>query len=167
MNAAVWLGTTVFFTFGANPACFSPNITNMFSAGSDSYYPNVIAQAIMTKYYAISLACAVVALLHFLCKWLYMGRPNRKFSSMLLISLFVITLIGSNAIQPALAKLNERRFKAPQQVERQSAMRSFHILNVVMEICNILVIGGLVVYTWRIANPSDTLRFVNPVQFRG
>lgn len=167
MNAAVWLGTTVFFTFGASPACFSPSITNMFNAGPDSYYPNVIAQMIMTRYYAISLACAVVGLLHFLCKWLYLGRPNRKFSSMLIISLFVITLIGSNAIQPALGKLNRNRFTAPQQTERQSAMRSFHILSIVMEICNLVVIGGLVVYTWRIANPSDTLRFVNPVQFRG
>src|SRR5579871_4343133 len=119
MNASVWLGTTVFFTFGASPACFSSTVTDIFKVGPDSYYPNVIAQAIMTKYYAISLACAVVALLHFVCKWLYMGRPSRKFSAMLVISLFVIMLIGSNAIQPALGKLNEKRFKAPQQVERQ------------------------------------------------
>lgn len=168
VNAAVWLGTTVFFTFGAAPACFSPDMKGALGVGAaDSYYLGAIAQVIMTRYYHISLACAVVGLLHFLCKWLYMGRPRRRFSSMLVISLFVITLIGSNIIRPELGKLNRNRFTASQPVERQSATRSFHILHVVMDLCNILMIGGLVVYTWRIANPSDTLRFVSPVQFRG
>ena len=168
MNAALWLGTVVFFTFGAAPACFAPDMRGALGiAAGDSYYLGAIAQVIMTRYYHISLACGVVALLHFLCKWLYMGRPRRKFSSMLVISLFVITLIGSNGIRPQLGKLNRNRFTAPQPVERQSAARSFRILNAVMELCNIFMIGGLVVYTWRIANPSDTLRFVSPVKFRG
>jgi hypothetical protein len=168
MNAAVWLGTTVFFTLGANPACFSSDMKGALGVGAgDSYYLGAIAQVIMTRYFHISLACAVVGLLHFLCKWLYMGRPRRRFSSMLVLSLFVITLIGSNVIRPELGKLNRNRFTASQTVERQAAARSCRILNAVMELCNILMIGGLGVYTWRIANPSDTLRFVSPVQFRG
>lgn len=168
MNAAVWLGTTVFFTFGAAPGCFSPEMRAALRIGEgDSYYPGAVAQVIMTSYYHISLACAVVALLHSICKWLYLGRPSRKFSSTLVIALFAVTLIGSNVTQPALGKLNKNRFTAAQPAERQSAVRSFHILNTVMEVCNILVMGGLVFYTWRIANPSDTLRFVSPVKFRG
>ena len=166
MNAAVWLGTTVFFTFGAGPACFSSDMTSALKVGpNDLYYPGVISQVIMTPYYHISLACAVVALLHFICKWLYMGRPSRKFSSALLIGLFVITLLGGNAIQPALARLNRQHFTAAQPAEREAAARSFHILSAVTVFLNVLVIGGLIVYTWRIANPSDTLRFVRPVKF--
>ena len=167
MNAAVWLGTTVFYTLGANPVCFSPEITNMFKAGADSYYPNVIAQTVMARYYVISLACGVVALLHFTAKWLYLGRQSRKFSLALVIAFFAITLIGSHGIQPKLGNLNERRFKATEPAERQSAAKWFHILRAVEATFNYLMICGLVVYTWRIANPSDTLRFVSPVKFRG
>lgn len=167
MNAAVWLGTTVFFTFGAAPACFSSDMTAALGVGSGgSYYSGAIAQVIMTRYYYISLACAVVALLHFVCKWLYMGRPSRKFSFALLICLFGITLLGKNAVQPGLARFNHERFSpAVQPAERQAAAKSFRILRAVNDVFNLLVIGGLVVYTWRIANPSDTLRFVRPVKF--
>lgn len=167
MNAAVWLGTTVFFAFGSWPACFSTGMLTVLRASApDTYYPGAIAQVIMGRFYMISLACAVVALLHFLCQWLYMGRPSRKFSSVLVISLFVITLVGSNALAPALTRLNRHRFAAAQPAERQSATRRYQILRGVEEAFNILMIGGLVVYTWRIANPSDTLRFVSPVKFR-
>src|SRR5579862_8914531 len=111
MNASVWLGTTIFFTFGAAPGCFSPEMKSALRLGDgDSYFPGAIAQVIMTRYYYIVLACAVVALLQSLCRWLYLGRPSRKFSSILLISLFAINLIGSNAIQPALGRLNKNRF---------------------------------------------------------
>lgn len=167
MNAAVWLGTTVFFTLGAYHACFSPDITDLFKAGADAYYPNVIAQVIMARYYVISLACGVVAVLHFVAKWLYLGRPNRKFSAGLVILLFAITLIAGNAIRPELTNLNKNRFYATQPAERQSATRMFHILRTVETTLNLLMIGGLMVYTWRIANPSDILRFVSPVKFRG
>jgi hypothetical protein len=166
MNAAVWLGTAIFFTFGAAPACFSSDMKSALGVPGESYFPGAVAGVVMSRYYHVSLACAVVALLHFLAKWLYMGRPSRKFSSGLLISLFVITLVASNAIRPALVRLNRQHFTATQTVERQSAGRSFRILGAITEVLNILTIGGLIVYTWRLANPSDTLRFVSPVKFR-
>lgn len=167
MNAAVWLGTTVFFTLGAYPASHSPDIANLFKAGADAYYPNVIAQVVMGRYYVISLACGVVALLHFVAKWLYLGRPSRKFSAGLVISLFAITLIAGNAIRPELTNLNKNRFYATQPAERQAAAKWFRILRGIETTFNFLMIGGLMVYTWRVANPSDTLRFVSPVKFRG
>jgi hypothetical protein len=136
--------------------------------GTSSYYSGAIAHVVATRFYQISLACAVVALLHFVSTWLYLGRPSRKFSSALLICLFILTFLGSNAIQPELARLNRSRFTPSQPAEQQaSAARSYRFLGAVTEVFNILIIGGLVFYTWRLANPSDTLRFVTPVQFRG
>lgn len=166
MNAAAWLGMTIFFTFGAAPACFSLDMKTALRLGpGDTYFSGAVAHVIMTRYYHISLACAVIALLHFVAKWLYMGRPSRKFSSGLLICLFGITLLGSNAIRPALGQFNHQRFTAMQPADRQAAAKSFRILSAVTEVLNLMVIGGLVVYTWRIANPSDILRFVRPVKF--
>jgi hypothetical protein len=171
MNAAVWLGAAIFLTFGADPACFSADMKAALGVGvSDSYYPGAIAQVITTRYYHITLACGVLALLHLLAEWLYLGRPGRKFSFILLLGLFGWTLIGSNAVQPAriraLERLSPQHYSSTQPADRQAAAKSLHVLRTVERVFNVLVVCGLVIYTWRVANPSDNLRFVRPVQFR-
>ena len=167
MNAAVWLGTAIFFTFGAEPACFSADMHRALGVPAESYYPGAIAGVVMARYYYAMLACSVVSLLHFLAEWLYMGRPPRKFSFGLLAALFVLLIIGSNAIQPSLVRLNRRHYTATQEDERESAGKSFRALHVTNRVLNIFIIGGLAFYAWRIGSPSDNLRFVRPVQFRG
>jgi len=168
MNAAVWLGTAIFFTFGAEPACFSADMQASLGVPSASYYPGAISGVLMSRYYHLTLACGVVALLHFLAEWLYMGRPRRKFSFGLVVALFALTLIGSNAVQPALVRLNHAHYNTKAQlIERESAGKSFHALGVIGIALNLLTIGGLVVYVSRVSSPSETLRFVRPVQFHG
>jgi hypothetical protein len=167
MNAAVWLGTAIFFTFGAEPACFSAEMRAVLGAANDSYYPGAIASVVMTRYYHLTLACGVVALLHWLAQWVYLGRPARKFSFILLVGLFALTLLGSNAVRPALTRLNQKHYTAAQPADRAVAARSFRILHATTRTFNVLIIAGLVLYVWRVVSPSDTLRFVRPVQFRG
>jgi hypothetical protein len=71
INAAVWLGTVVSYTLGANPACFSADMKTALRIGpGDSYYTGAIAQVVMSSYYHIALACAIIALLHLLAEWL-------------------------------------------------------------------------------------------------
>jgi hypothetical protein len=166
MNAAAWLGTAIFFTFGAHPACFSADMKATLGLTTDSYYPGAIAGVIMSRYYHVMLACGVVALLHLLAEWLYMGRPRREFSFWLVIGLFALTLLGGNVIDPSLERLNKKHYTAPQTADRESAGKSFRILNGTEVALNLVVIGGLILYTWRVGSPSDTLRFVRPVQFR-
>jgi hypothetical protein len=108
-----------------------------------------------------------VALLHLLAEWLYMGRPTRKFMFSLIAGMFVLTLIGSATIQPKLQDFNKQRVSAPTTAERERAGKFFRVLGTLTHVFNFVVMGGLVVYVWRVANPSDTLRFVSPVQFRG
>ena len=43
----------------------------------------------------------------------------------------------------------------------------FRVLRVTGIALNVLIIGGLVVYVSRVSSPSDTVRFMRPVQFRG
>ncbi len=168
MNAAVWLGAAVFLAFGVDPACFSGDMKTALRIGAvDSYYTEAIAQVIITRYYVITLTCGVVALLHFFGKWLYQGRPKRKFSFILLMGLFGWTLIASNLVQPAVAKFNKQRYFATQPADRQAAVKPFRILKGVERAFNILVVLGLVIYTWRVTTPSDNVRFVRPVQFHG
>jgi hypothetical protein len=167
MNAVVWLGSALFFTFAAEPAVFYTDMRAALKVASESYYPGAIANVVATRYYYLALACAVVALLHLLVEWLYLGKPGKKPVLYLLLGLLVLTLIASNAVQPAMAQLNRKHFTAVQPVDRQSAGRYFHVLHMTSRAFNVLIIGGLLWYTWRIVSPSDTLRFVRPVQFRG
>lgn len=168
MNTAVWLGAAVFLAIGADPACFSGDMKTVLRVGAgDSYYTEAIAQVIIARYYRITLACGVVALLHYLAEWLYQGKPGRKFSFMLVMGMFGWALIAGNVVQPAVAKFNKERYFAAQPADRQAAVKPFRILRGVEGVFNVVIVLGLVIYTWRVATPSDNLRFVRPVQFHG
>ena len=165
MNAAVWLGTAVFFTFGAEPACFSADMRGALGVAGDSFYPGAVGGVVMTRYYHVMLACSLVSLLHFGAEWLYMGRVTRKFSFGLLAVLFVLLIICSNAIEPSMNRFNRKHYTATQVDDRESAGKSFRILHITTRVLNVFIIGGLAFYAWRVGTPSDTLRFVRPVQF--
>lgn len=168
MNAAVWLGTAFFFTFAAEPASFSADMRGILGANASLYFLGAISGVIMSRYYHVMLACAVIAMLHFLAEWLYMGRPRRKFSFGLVAALFILTLIGSNAIHPSLVTLNRKHYTPTlSATEREAAGKSFRALSVVGIALNVLIIGGLVVYVSRVSSASDAVRFNRPVQFRG
>jgi hypothetical protein len=134
---------------------------------ADSYFFGAVSGVVMSGYYHVTLACGVIALLHFLAGWFYMGRPQRMFSFGLVAGLFFLALIGSSSVHPALVRLNRQHYTAAQAAERESAGKSFRILRVAGIALNVLIIGGLVVYVSRVSSASDTLRFMRPVQFRG
>ena len=166
MNAAVWLGAALFFTFGAEPACFSADMRALFRIPADSFPPGAIAGVIMSRYYNLTLACGVIGLLHFLAEWLYMGRPRRKFSFGLIAALFILTLLGRNAIQPTLARQNYAHYNPKAEpAEREAAGKSFRILHPLGIMLNIITIGALIIYVTRVSSSSEALRFVRPVQF--
>jgi hypothetical protein len=167
MNAAVWLGTACFFTFAAGPACLSSDMQAVLGTNSSPYFLGAISGVIMSRYYHLMLVCAIIALLHFLAEWFYMGRPRRKFSFGLVAALFILTLIGSSAVYPSLVRLNRTHYTATQSAERMSAGKRFRALSVAGIVLNILIIGGLVIYGSRVSSASDAVRFNRPVQFRG
>lgn len=167
MNAAIWLGTAIFYTFGVEPACFSADMRAALGVQGQSYFNGAIASVAATSYYHVALACGVVALLHLLAHGLYFGRQTRKFSLGLVVGMFLLTLLASNVIQPAMTRLNRKHYTATETVQRESAAKSFRILHVTSRFIDVLIIGGLIFYVWRVGSPSDTLRFVRPVQYRG
>lgn len=169
INAAVWLGGAVFFTLSTGPAFFSPDMAAALKLEGDGFrfYAGSIAQVVLSRYFHFHLACAVIAWLHLLAEWLYLGRPSRRLSFTLLTLLFAITLVGGNALQPKLKALHQVRYSSAPQAERQAAQKSFALWHGVSQVLNVIVIGGLVLYVWRTANPSDTARFISSVKFRG
>jgi Domain of unknown function (DUF4149) len=167
MNAAVWLGAAVSFTFATGPAVFSGDMKALFGPANQQF-PGAIAQILLKSYYHLHLTCCIIAFLHLLAEWLYLGRPARKVSLALLTVLFALTLAGGYWLQPKLRSLHATRYAASSQpAEREAAAKSFGKLHGLAMTMNLFMIFGLAFYTWRVANPSDSLRFLNPANLRG
>ena len=99
LNAAVWFGTAIFFTFGAGLAPFSPEMKNLLGPGQLPLFLGGHRPDPHRALLSLSVACAVVAVLHLLAEWLYLGKSRRNCRSGLLIGLCSAALsaaIGSS-----------------------------------------------------------------------
>jgi len=165
MNAAIWLGGAFFFTFGAGPAIFSDSMQALLGANNFPYFSGAIAGIILKRYFYFHLICNILALLHLFAERLYLGRTSSKSSLGLLIGMLTLIIIGGGFMQPRLRQLHNRAHAVnAQPVVKEAAKRSFKVWHVVAEVVNLLVIGGVMVYVWRVNNPADTTRFVSPFQ---
>jgi hypothetical protein len=172
LNAAIWLGAGVFFTFAAQRTFFSDEIK---ATGLHQFWPGVIAQMFVARYFQLQCICAVVALAHLLAEWVYLGRALHRLTLGLLIGLFLISMGGSLVVQPRMKELHLIKYSmgpdykpAPMpDARRIQAARSFGRWHAVSSIANLLVLGGLTLYLWRVTHPPDNLRFVGAPKFRG
>jgi hypothetical protein len=167
LNAAIWLGAAVFFTFGAGPAVFSEDMKALLGPKNYPYFSGAIAQVLIARFFTVQLVCGAIAAVHLSVEWLYLGRPMRGFTGYLLIGLLVLGLAGDLGMQPKIKRLHTAKYAmnaTPQS--RATAARSLAIWHGVAQGVNLFILGGLVVYLWRVANPSDAPRFVPAVKLR-
>jgi hypothetical protein len=163
VNAAIWLGAAIFFTFGAGPAIFSGDMRTLLGANNFPFFSGAIARIILNSYFHFQIACGVVALLHLAAGKLYLGRPVSKFTVGLLTSLLAITLLGGFWLQPKMHDLHVRGYSPKVSVgERATAMHSFRVWHGISQVINLFVIGGIIVYVWRVNNPPNPTQFVRP-----
>lgn len=164
INAAIWFGAAIFFTVAVGPAFFSPEMTNVIPPP----YNGVAAQVVLKRFFILQHWCALMAFLHLLAEWLYMGRPLERITLLLLTTMFCIGLLGGFWIQPKLKELHRVKYStrsAP--IEKQQATRSFGIWHGVAQSMNLFVTVGLLVYLWRITSAPSPTRFVSANKFRG
>jgi len=172
LNAAVWFGASIFFTLGAGPAVFSQEMEEvlklMVKPNFYQYSSGAIAQVLVGRYFHLQLACSIVALLHLLAERLYFGKSLRSFWVNLLIGLFALNLLGGCVLQPKLKQLHTTKYSASTRPDdRKVASDSFAIWHGVSQAGNLLMMGGLAVYLWRLANPADSTRVVSTAKFWG
>lgn len=166
LNAAVWFGTAVFFTLGIGLAPFSQEMKDLLGRDNYPYFSGAIAQVLIARYFYFQTACALVAVLHLFAEWLYLGNYPQKLQVGLLIGLASVALIGGYWLQPRLKALHATKYGINTRPElREAAARSFRAWHGVSQVVNLLMVGGLAVYLWRAANPSDQTRFVSAVKF--
>ena len=170
LNAGVWLGAALFFTFGVGPAVFSQEIKNLLGVKTDDsfrYFSGGIAQILVSRYFYWQLACGSMALLHLLAERLYSGRSPRRFSLSLLFGLCAVALLASCWLQPKLKELHTIRYTNASPEKRQAAAQSFAAWHSAAQVANLFMIAGLATYLWRLANPPDPTRFVSTAKFWG
>ena len=162
MNAAVWLGGSLFFTFGVAPAFFTPEMKKIV------YEPfnGIVAQLVVDRYFALHYWCGGIALVHLFAEWVYLGRPMPRLTLYLLTGILGIELLGGLVLAPKLKTLHRVRYSHPKPEERVEAKRSFGVLHGVASVTNLFVLGGLLIYSWRVINAKDGHRFVPTNKFR-
>ena len=166
LNAAVWFGAAIFFTFGAGFAPFSQQMKDLLGPANFPFFSGAIAQILIARYFRFQVCCAIVAALHLLAEWLYLGKYPQRLQTVLLVGLVAAALMGGYGLQPRLKALHATKYGVHSRPEvREAAARSFKAWHGLSQVVNLLVVGGLGVYLWRAANPHDPTRFVSAVKF--
>ena len=178
INAAVWLGASVFFTFGVLPVFFTGEIEHMLNG---PFWPGIIAQMALERFFFLQYLCASISIAHLLAEWVYLGRALHRLTLGLLIGLLSVAFLGGFWLTPKLKKfyltksgsmaVQVGKFEeySPARFSREEiarAQRSFSIWHGVSSSVNLLVLGGLVFYFWRTTATPDNTRFIGSTKFR-
>ena len=170
-NAAIWLGSAFFFTFGIAPGIFSAEMKEGLFAptnvSTSDYYLGIIAQQLIKRYFALNLICGLIALAHFFAEMVYSARPFRRLTFGLIILILGLGLVSQKIFAPKIKEVHQLKYRGATEAHRANAAKQLSRLHAVSATGNLIGLIGLVIYTWRATNPSDQKRFVSTHKFRG
>lgn len=168
VNAAIWFGSAVFFTFVGGPAIFSAEMTRLLGTEAFPYYSGAIAQVFLERYFILHHVCGTIALVHLGAEWLYLGRPVARIRLWVVLGILGLGLLGGFWLQPKLQALHRARHRSPAVTEQQQAARSFRLWHSTAQSANLAMILGILFYLWRVSNPGSPERrwFVGAGKFR-
>jgi hypothetical protein len=168
LNAALWFGATLFFTFAVGPAFFTPQTLALFGVSQNEaiarFYAGSMAQIVMERYFILQYICGGIALLHLLADWLYTGRRVHPLQKYVVWGLCGLILIGGIILQPALHKYHRIQYGlgvrvTVQQVEQ--ARHSFRTLHGISMVMNLFVVGGTLFYFCKMLPGESGPRFLS------
>ena len=165
LNASVWFGASLFFTFGIAPAFFTPEMKNLLG----DIYAGLVAQSVLERYFILHYCCGAVAIMHQLAEWVYLGKALHRLTFGLLMAIMALSLIGGLWLQPKLKELHRIRYGRPEQFppqQRAQAEKAFKSWHGVSQVMNLAVLAGLAGLAWRLSVPSNGSRF-STGKFRG
>jgi len=155
-NAAVWFGTAIFFTLAVGPAFFSQKMLGLLGRP----HAGAAAQIVLERYFAMHQVCGVIALLHLVAEWLYMGKPLQRLTLWLLLGIFTLGLMGGYSVQPKLQGLHRTIYgPGATSEQRERAKRSFSTYHGISQVLNLMVTAGVALYLWRVTTPSNGYRY--------
>ena len=161
LNVAVWFGAGVFFTVGVAPALFSAETKALLQQSYD-VLSGRLAMLVVSRYFLLHYWCGSIALLHQLAERFYLGKPLQRLTFGVLIGLCTLSLLGGLWLQPSIRKLHEIKYGRSDvysPAQKALAIKAFPFWHGASRILNVLVLGGLGFYLWRMANPGNGPRF--------
>jgi hypothetical protein len=166
--ASVWLGALAFHTFVVGPALNSSAAQSLIGAKFFAYVSIGMGQILSGWYFHLGAVCGFLALVHLFLENLYLGRGVSRRWLALLLTLFVVNLLGSSWLNPTLAALHQTQHRTnASAVEREAAARSFRLWHGVFQAMNVFMLAGVTALLWHTSNPTDTPRYVSSGKFRG
>lgn len=148
INAAIWLGASVFLTAAVGPAFFSEGMLNLMpreTAGK-------VAQLVLARYFLLLQILGATGLgLLFLESRIAPNRSHRRRLA-LLATLVGLGLVGGYGFQPVLKELHQIRYASETAPEvREAAKRRFGMLHGISQSVNLaMLVGVLVHFSWTI-----------------
>ena len=164
INAAIWFGAAIFFTVVVGPAFFSGEMLSLLGRPR----AGAAAQLVIERYFILQHTCAIIAIIHLLAEWLYMGRPLERLTLGVVIGAFCLGLIGGAWMAPKLKQLHFVKYgqnSTPEQ--REAAAKSFSAWHGVSQMANLLLMVAILGHLWKMSNRADGPRFVSANKFRG
>lgn len=162
LNAAVWCGSAIFLTIGL-PAVFSPELKKLLTAPGVGF----AAEAVVARFFLLQYWCGGIALAHLLAEWIYCGRAVRRLHLTLVLGMLLIALAGGLWAQPKMNKLHTVKYYGPTTEAQSQAGQAFARWHAASETANLLVIGGLILYLWRVSLAPEGPRFGGFGKIRG
>jgi hypothetical protein len=167
VNAAVWLGTAVFYSLGVAWAPFSKDMRELLGAANAPYYSGAIAHLLQARALHFQLVCSVIALAHVFGEWIYLGKVPRRWWIVLLLGLLSANLLAGLSLQPRLRELHLAKHAVNYSVEqRRVAARSYSFWLTSSRLLNLAILAGVGVYFWRTVSTSQPTRFASALKFR-
>ena len=157
LNAAVWLGACVFLIIGL-PAIFSDQLKNAIGPAG----PVVVgwaAQMVLARFFILQYYCGAIGLAHLTLEWICCGKPLVQRNLGILALLMGLALAGGLWMQPKLKDLQHLKYYGATQPVREEAGRAFYAWHGVSECGNLVTVGGLLIYLWRVSRSGERARF--------
>jgi len=168
LNAAIWLGMTVFHLFGASPALQSDAVRLLLGERYFPYFSGVMAQIVAERFFHWLLACGLLALAHLVGERLYLGRKTQRVGFGMVIGLLAVILCLGLIVQPKQrlwhVQSHAVNATAPQRAASQRELRRW---NGYAWALHLVLVAGLGVHFWRLVNPPEEKRFLGLSQFHG
>lgn len=151
LNVAVWLGAAVFVTFFGGPTFFSDRMIHALA--DQRYYAGAAAQVFLSRYFLLHYICGVLAVIHLLAEWSYLGRQLTRITLGLLAIIIGLVLFGGVWMQPKLHDLHQTKYRSAVAEEHDAAAKTFRAWHGASQAANLVVNMGLLLYFWRLTHP--------------
>lgn len=172
MNASVWFGAVVVFSALISPALASPELLKLFTILRTPVepvaYAHLVGEIVVERFYLIHYICGSIGAFHLLLEWLYTGKGVRLFMVYIMLTLTALGLINGLVLNPKMKQLHRIHYGVTSTPAQQAqAGKMFQVLNTTTQIIHWVMVGGLLIYTWKTASPGEQPRFSSTRKFRG